>query len=564
MEAPDNNHMIDHRKQTKRHPARAQVPKRKASPGPRCHIDNLPAEVLVMVFSFILLEDPYTIPKPQRTSLLLVCKFWTQVVTESHFFWTAIDWSSTELKQEWDHSLSLSKGFPFAIECRGDDSHPRNAHKVKALLDWAIIKSVRIRKFRFMFRTSTEMWTLVWQALTQANLDLEEIELLSILGNMWYQPKQDRTFLGTHAPKLQSLTLNSVTVPWALCAIPTLRELSISFHYILSSWADGSDILPTPVDIISIMASTPVLETLHLGGIDKHRAQQSPALPIVSPRQLKELNVEGMPNGALCSLAESLDLPQTARVSFTIVEPPWPQAGFNEETDFAQLVSLLAGYGFLQDCHLKLEETSLLVSNLRCEIKLSKGGHIIDYKRAFRGLSAQAGSQVVSASISSMYSDSSREPLEAIHDTFPDVRLLRFPVYRLGDGFGDWPGVLEDPGRAARGDLPESLCPKLTALEVDIDVMDCLDLSGVLSFIRARNSPNRPEGDQRNPHPILRLRITAPSKRIPAPQRSIWKEIKALVMSCRFEATTWEYEEEETEKGDEDKMKPYESSDLEE
>ncbi|KIO21495.1 hypothetical protein M407DRAFT_28888 [Tulasnella calospora MUT 4182] len=561
MEAPDN----DHRKQTKRHPVCTHVPQRKASPGPRCHIDNLPAEVLVMVFSFVLLENADTIPKPQRTALLLVCKFWTQVVTESHFFWTAIDWSSTELEQEWDHSLSLSKGFPFVIECRGDNSRARNAHKVKALLNWAIIKSVRIRTFRFMHRTSTETWTLVWEALTQANLDLEEIELLNIMGNMRYQPKQDRTFLGTHAPKLQSLTLNAVTVPWALCAIPTLRELSISFHYILS-WPDGSDFLPTPVDILSIMASTPVLETLHLGGIDNDRAQSSPAFPIVSPRQLKELNVEGMPNGALCSLAESLDLPQTARVNFTIVEPPWPRAGWDAETDFAQLVSLLAGYSLLQDCHLELEETSLLVSNLRCEIKLSKGGHIIDYKRAFRGLSAQAGSQVVSASISSMYSDSSREPLEAIHDTFPDVRLLRFPVYRLGDGFGDWPGVLEDRGRAARGNLPESLCSKLTALEVDIDVMNCLDLSGVLSFIRARNSPNRPEGDKRNPHPILRLRITAPSKRIPAPQRSIWKEIKALVMSCRFEATTWEYEEEETansEKGNEDEMKPYESSDLE-
>ncbi|KAG8901471.1 hypothetical protein FRC00_006859 [Tulasnella sp. 408] len=498
-----------------------------------------------MVFSFVLLENPYAIPKFQRTALLLVCKLWTRVVTESHFFWTAIDWSSTELEQEWDHALGLSKGFPFAIECgRGHNlnPNPRNAHKVKDLLNWAIIKSVRIGRFRFGHRKGVETWDLVWQALTQTSYSLEEIELFSGMGNARYLPKQDKTFLGSHAPKLQSLTLHSVVLPWTLCAVPTLRKLSISFDYHLS--LTRSDFLPKPVEILSIITSTPVLETLHLAGIDKHQAQNSTALPIVSPQQLKDLNVEGLSNGSLRCLAESLDIPPTARFNFTLAEPAWPGPDSNPTTEFAELVSLLARYGLLHDSHLELEETALRITNVRGGVGLAGGGGV-DYNKAFRPLSEQARSQVVSASISSVYCDGSREPLEVIHDTFPGVALFRFPVYRFGNGFGDWPKVLENPGRAARGNLPESLCPNLTAIEVDIDVMLGFDLSELLSFIRARNSPMRHEGDKGYPRPISRLRIRAPV-RIPVLQRSIWKEIKAMVPSCKFKVTSWKNPEGKT------------------
>ncbi|KAG9044074.1 hypothetical protein FS837_008824 [Tulasnella sp. UAMH 9824] len=545
MEAPDGSRIIGHGRQTRaRDPMRyADVPKREDSPGPHCHIDKLPEEVLLMIFSFVLLGNPYTIPKSQRTALLLVCKLWTRVVTESHFFWTAIDWSSTELEQEWDHSLGLSKGFPFAIACgRGDNSHPRNAHNVKDLLNWAIIKSVRIGKFRFMHRKGVEPWALVWQALTQSSRSLEEIELFSGTGISWYIPKQDATFLGAHAPRLQSLTLHSVVVPWTLCAVPTLRKLSISFYYQLS--LTRSDFLPKPVDILSIITSTPALETLHLAGMDKHRAQDSTALPIVSPQQLKELNVEGLSNGSLRCLAESLDIPPMARVNFTLIETRWPDLDSDPTTEFGELVSLLSGYGLLHDSHLELEETALRITNLHGGIQLASG-YDIDYNKAFRPLSEQARSRVLSASISSVYCEGSREPLEAIHDTFPGVALFRFPVHKFGNGFGDWPKVLENPGRAARGNLPESLCPKLTEIEVDLEVMLGFDLSELLSFIRARNSPNRHEGDEGYPRPISRLQIRAPS-RIPFLQRSIWKEIKAMVTSCKFKVTSWKDPEGET------------------
>ncbi|KAG9044075.1 hypothetical protein FS837_008825 [Tulasnella sp. UAMH 9824] len=552
MEALNDSQTINHGRRTGNSTAYTHVPKREASPGPHCHIDNLPEEVLLMVFSFVLLEDPYTIPKSQRTTLLLVCKAWIRVVTESRYFWTAIDSSSTELEQGWDHALSLSKGFPLAIECREGDSRSHSARKVKALLEWAIVKSVPIGRFRCRHRNQVKTWALVWQVLTQSRLSLEGIELFSVMGDMGYLPNQDKTFLGAHAPKLQSLTLQSVVVPWALCAVPTLRELSISFNY--RSLVSRSDFLPTPVEILSILASAPLLETLHLAGIGKHSTELSTAPPIVSPQQLKELNVEGLSNGALCCLAESLDLPPWARVNFTIVEPNWRRREVDAETEFAQLVSRLAEYGLFQDCHLELEETALRAINLCREVRFFNGAHI-DYKSTFGGLSGEARAQVMSASISSMYCEDSREPLEAIHEIFPCVTLLRFPVYRLGNGFGDWPRILEGPERKAGRNYPESLCPRLTAIEVDIDVMVGLDLSELLSFIRARNAPNPRKEDDEHPHPILRLRITAPSKRLPASQKDIWKEIEALVMNCQFEATSWDYEEEGTnssEEGDEE------------
>ncbi|KAG8901470.1 hypothetical protein FRC00_006858 [Tulasnella sp. 408] len=548
MESLDDIRGIDHGRQTEDSTVYTHGAERGLSPGPHCHIGNLPEEVLLMVFSFVLLEDPYTIPRSQRTTLLLVCKAWTRVVTESRYFWTAIDCSSTKLEQEWDRALSLSKGLPLTIECRGEGLRHSAAHKVNALLYWAIVKSVRIRRFRCRVRNWVDTWALVWQALIQSRLSLEGIELFSIMADARYLPNQDRTFLGAHAPKLQSLTLQSVVVPWALCAIPTLRELSISFNY--RPLMSPSDFLPTPVEIVSILASTPLLETLHLAGIGKHSTELSTAPQVVSPQQLKELNVEGLSNGALCCLAGSLDLPPTAKVNFTIVEPEWRRRDVDAETEFAQLVSRLAKSSLLQDCHLELEETALRAINVCCGVRLSNGARI-DYKRAFGGLSGEARAQVVSASISSMYCEDSREPLEAIHDTFPGVTLLRFPVYRLGSGYGGWPRILEDREREAGRNYPQSLCPRLTAIEVDIDVMIGLDFSELLSFIRARNSPNRHKEDEEHPHPILRLRITAPSKRLPAFQRGIWKEIETLVMTCQFEATSWEYDEDGTDSSEE-------------
>ncbi|KAG8906893.1 hypothetical protein FRC01_007867, partial [Tulasnella sp. 417] len=530
------------------------------------HINNLPEEILVMIFSFVLLEGPYTILRSQRRAVLLACKLWNRVVTDTPFFWAAISWTSAEPQQEWDLDLSRSRGLPFAIDARDDYLPFRKARTAKSLLKWAIVKSVRIWRFRFTHRTGADTWNLVRQVLAQTSLDLREIELFSATGNTLFQPKQDHSFLGADVPKLQSLVLHSIIVPWALCAIPTLRRLSISFHYNHIRPQD-SNFLPTSADILSILASAPVLETLHLAGINQDQTQLSTGLSGASLPQLRELVAEGVSSGALRSLAESLDLPQTARVNFTIAEPPWLRTNADPENEFAQIVSRLAGCGLLQDCHLELEETALRATRFHHEVRLSRGGHDnIDYKRAFNGMSKQAALQVVSASISSMYSDDSREPLEAIHGTFPGIALLRFPVYRLGDGFGNWPGVLEDSRRATKGNLPESLFPELTAIEVDIDSMVDLDLSEVLSFIRSRNSPNRHGKDESHPHPILRLRITAPSKRIPAPQRSIWKQIEALVTECQFEATSWEDEEEETvssEEGSEVEIEPYGSSDFE-
>ncbi|KAG8894848.1 hypothetical protein FRC01_012711, partial [Tulasnella sp. 417] len=482
-----------------------------------------------------------------------VCKLWNQVVNDTPFFWAVISWGAAEgtRKRKWDLYLSRSKGLPLAINCWDGYSPTGKALSASSLLRWAIAKSVRIWRFRFRDRRGAYAWALVRPVLAQTSLDLREIELVSNAGTTLFK---DNSFLGAHVPKLQSLTLDSVIVPWTLCAIPTLRKLSISFTYKYLEPRD-SNRLPTSVDILSILASTPVLETLHLAGINQDQAQSSTGFSNVSIPQLKELVAEGVSSGALRSLAESLDFHQTARVNFTIGEPRLPRINVHPETEFAQIVSRLAGCGLLQDCHLELEKTALQASSLRHEVRLLGEGNI-DYKKAFKVLSKQAVSQVVSAGIRLKASDDSRELLEAIHDTFPDIIWGRI-----------WKLARSSKGSKTRnqGHLPESLFPKLTAIEAEIDRKVDLDFSEVLAFIRARNSPNQHEEGESRPHPILRLRITAPSKRIPAPQRSIWKEIEALVTRCQFMARREDEEEDAVspEEGSEDEIKPDGSSDFE-
>lgn len=395
-----------------------------------------------------------------------------------------------------------------------------------------------------MHGADVKPWATAWEVLNRTNLDLQEIELSSLGGDTRFQPSQAKTFLGKDVQKLQSLSLYCVIIPWHLYAVPTLRSLSIAFPYHRPGNRDPS-CLPTHAEILSIMAASPLLETVHIRGINEHRLPSSTASPRIAPNHLKELIVEGTPSRVFCDLVESLNLPETTKAIFVIRGPLWPQADFDAEVEFAKLVSGLAGDGLLQDYDLEFQETSLQATNSYRRVRLFREKTNIDYKSVFRELSKHGRSNVVSASISSMYCDDSRELLEAIHTTFPNIGLLRFSMYRLGNGFGGWPGVLEDRRRPNNSKLPKSLFSRLTAIEADIDMIVDLDLSGILSFIRARNSQNRADEDKARPDKILRLRITAPFARLPAAQERIWKETQALVASCHWEATEWMDEEEE-------------------
>ncbi|KAG8946305.1 hypothetical protein FRC04_011935 [Tulasnella sp. 424] len=476
-------------------PANAPSPNYTTSPEIPCHIYGLPEEIFVMVFSLILLKDPYCMPKFQRTTLMLVCKSWRRLVTETPFFWTTID--CTDRRQQWEDYLIRSKGLPFTIDydspflgfcswSRVGHSHSRVAQqKPVPLFDWVISKLVPIQTLRFTDQASVETWASAWRVLSHTKLDLREIKLVSLGGDMWFQPYQDETFLGTLAPRLQSVTLHCVVIPWHFFAVSTLRSLSIIFHYQhLDIHANNH--LPTHADLLFIMTSSPLLETVRIIGINKDRSHSSTTFPMVTPQQLKELTVESVSNGAVCELLEHLNLPQTARVNFTIAVPS-QSTTFEGETEFAQLVSLLAGNSLLQDFRLELEETSLRATDLCHEVRLVSQRSRIEYEQAVTGFSEHARFQVVSASMSSGYSI-----------------------------------------------FPELLFPRLTAIEVDLYTMLEFDISDVLSFVRARNSPNHTEEDKRRWRTrISRLLITGAP--FGSGVGSAWAEIQTLVEDCDIE-----------------------------
>jgi len=273
-------------------------------------ISTLPPELLVRIFHFHALLEPPRSGLQQSGSIgwirvTHVCQRWRQVALYDSLLWATITVFLSSV--EWfSETLARARNAPLIVDLEGT---PNPKIFPKFLPHITRTRELRLRNLSpFEFRGVQEIFALEAPALEHFELGLNTVA--SIIDFRFAA----RTLFKGRTPKLRTLSLSQVAIPWSFIPRGQLTELKIThFRGIFNcstSWP-GSFWDDDPNQLIDLLISSPELEVLVLEFcFPPGLSQVSLGQPIHLPR-LSHLHLGGSTTH-VANLYTMLQLPSSA------------------------------------------------------------------------------------------------------------------------------------------------------------------------------------------------------------------------------------------------------------
>jgi hypothetical protein len=271
-------------------------------------ISLLPPEVLARVFHFLALEEPPCSGEPNLgwIGVTHVCRLWRQVALGDSSLWARIEGFSEYT--EWiSEMLSRARNAPLDIDIDFDEVPslevlhmlpPHLSHSRELCLHY--LSNIHSDGVRGIY--------------TQEAPALEHFELVvSVTSLIAFQEFGGKTLFKGQAPRLRTLILAQVLIPWSLIPRGQLTRLTIGLLFELSV-AD----VPSYGDLnqlIDLLANSPELEVLVLGCcLPSQLAHFQHGRTIHLPR-LARLCLGGS-SSRITNLSKMLKLPSSTKLHF--------------------------------------------------------------------------------------------------------------------------------------------------------------------------------------------------------------------------------------------------------
>lgn len=246
-------------------------------------IHRLPVEILVSTFVLHVQSSEHSHSR-SRTTLALVCRQWHRVSYDTPLLWTKIRGDDAGARNSL--ALQTSRQCPLDVAFDLQKNHKLNGQLVIASLREACAHLDRWRTAELKVDVDTTLWPL----LERSAPVLESIILES--GGLPSRTVSVDLFRG-HAPRLRSLDLSYVSIPWDSGILSNLELLRL-YNLPLST-------SPTFNQILTILSRSPNLEVLALNAVHIHPSPDEETGTIQLPSLLE---LELCRAGLLCELDE--------------------------------------------------------------------------------------------------------------------------------------------------------------------------------------------------------------------------------------------------------------------
>jgi hypothetical protein len=274
-------------------------------------ISLLPPEVLARVFHFLVLEDPPCSPERDRGWMRAtqVCRFWRQVAQDDSSLWATISWklnpTNTELISE---MLYRSRDAPLDIDLDFGVNFDIYGPQCREVLLMFPPHLPRIRKLR-LYNLSVSHFDIIQSIYGREASALEHFEL-GFYGTfpVIFQDLGDTKLFKGQAPRLRTLFLSHVLIPWSLIPRGQLTHLKI---VVFNEFFTADPLLGGGLNqFIDLLINCPGLETLALERcLPSKLAQLSHGQTIHLPR-LSRLWLDGS-SSRITNLMKMLNLPSS-------------------------------------------------------------------------------------------------------------------------------------------------------------------------------------------------------------------------------------------------------------
>ena len=265
-------------------------------------VSLLPPEVLARVFRFLSLDEPPHSGKQNLGWIRVthVCQLWRQVALDDSSLWARISGvtTNTELVSE---MLARARNAPLDINVN---------------LNGATISEVLLMFPPHLSHTRELCFKIVTPFCSDSFRDiysheapaLEILELHSLTSPVTFQELGRTTLFKGQAPKLRTLTLSQVFIPWSLIPRGQLTQLDISLHDELSIADDTS--FGDLNQLVDLLVNSPGLEVLSLVSCLPSQLTHFPCGQTIRLPRLSRLILSGL-SSRISNLLKMLELPSS-------------------------------------------------------------------------------------------------------------------------------------------------------------------------------------------------------------------------------------------------------------
>ena len=219
-------------------------------------ISLLPSEILALVFRFLSLEDPPCSGKQNLGWMRAthVCRLWRQVALGDSSLWTKISGLPTN-RELISEMLARARNAPLSIDINlGGKPNPESLPMFPPHLSYTC--KLRLRGLSILHSDS------VRGIYTQEAPTLEHFELQASVASpaLTFRELDGTTLFKGWAPRLRTISLSGVFIPWSLIPRGQLTQLEISFSSEAPIFGAHGDLN----QLIDLLVNCPELEVLVL------------------------------------------------------------------------------------------------------------------------------------------------------------------------------------------------------------------------------------------------------------------------------------------------------------
>ncbi|KAG9042299.1 hypothetical protein FS837_011036 [Tulasnella sp. UAMH 9824] len=492
-------------------------------------VHHLPVEILAIILSTALSPWGY---HRKRTSLLLVCRTWANVInTNPSTFWTTL--SSDDPPGQHDRLLQMARRMPVNIHI---DFYATNPASLRNLREDLLSKRLAFREVVFVGSNSSLADELLASCLFGPAPYLQSLDLTIYGGKTIGVDESDSPEVpmnSVSAPNLRNVRLYGVSLPWDAAILRGLRSLSL--EDLGSSRSNTNP--PTLKELVEIIRGCPDLRCLTLQGTTLRLDDQGKAPTGISSDQLTSLNLSNVSLQLTCDILQCIRFPSTAMVSITIED-----LGQDESwrVDLGVILSRLTQDRTIVPVHLEIDRPHLTISAKNFQFVIPSPNeenprYRTTYKELFSSLGAPTLVAVISLHIDSPASQNSTAILTAANEFFPDLSKLSISPYHRLKSKKPWHVVLEKVVKPVEETKrPRYLCPKLTSLEITARSGVRLDVASILQLVRTRTSNRKSKGKEVEKAPITSISINLQSGKLSSEQLGLLNELKGEVTDVHW------------------------------
>ncbi|KAI0322345.1 hypothetical protein OF83DRAFT_1049419 [Amylostereum chailletii] len=230
-------------------------------------IQRLPSELLASIFA-IGVVDTQEDESLMLSSLMLVCRYWSNVVVTTPVLWSKIVVSNHHSLDRASRRLSRSKSVPLDVSIHFDPKMEDGRSTMEAIVLAMDVLEPSIWRWK-SFRLSVPSRPQAHAALARCRekapmLEDLQIHIFHSMHDEHYSPPPFPLFAG-YMPRLTACSLNSFNFDWSAGLVSGLRALELGGYW--------NGFAPSVLVILGLLRACPALEELTLRNMSDTEAE---------------------------------------------------------------------------------------------------------------------------------------------------------------------------------------------------------------------------------------------------------------------------------------------------